>query len=68
MGKLIKAVVVLVILGAGIALAVKYTSNAKNDSGTPTVSPEKPQQDQPKKKEGMQVQEKYGFAPVGDGG
>jgi|GEM_PF-3355093 flagellar basal body-associated protein FliL len=68
MAKLIKVIVVLAVLAAGIALVVHYSSRSESrpTAATPTKSaPDQSQKDKPK--EGIQPQEKYGFAPVGEG-
>jgi hypothetical protein len=69
MAKLVRALVVLAVLVGGIAVAVHYSNRSKAKSAA-VVSDNKPdtaQAEKKKPKEGMQVQEKYGFAPVGDG-
>jgi len=70
MAKLVKALVVLAVLVGGIAVAVHYSHASKSKSAA-VVSDNKPDTAQTEKKkpkkEGMQVQEKYGFAPVGEG-
>lgn len=58
MGKLIKAIVILAVLVGAIAIAVHYASRGSGDTGTT----QQQQAGEPK----MQVQEKYGFAPVGE--
>jgi hypothetical protein len=60
MGKLIKGIVVLAILAAGVLLIVQYSGNSKSKP-TNTAQADK------KAKDGMQPQEKYGFAPVDPG-
>jgi len=56
MAKLIKIVVLLALIAGGIALAVHYASREKTDNRSQQPSA---------KKDGMQPQEKYGFAPLG---
>jgi hypothetical protein len=68
MMKLIKAVVVLAVLGVGIGLVVHYAGGSKAKSSATADQKAKTVQTEQKPKEGMQPQEKYGFAPVGDGG
>jgi len=68
MAKLVKAIVVLAILVAGLAVVVHYAGGSKSKSGvTASDGQPKPAQTDKKPKEGIQPQEKYGFAPVGDG-
>jgi hypothetical protein len=67
MMKLIKAVVVLAVLGVGIGLVVHYAGGSKVKSSGAVEQKIKTVQTDKKPKEGMQPQEKYGFAPVGDG-
>jgi hypothetical protein len=68
MAKLVKAIVVLAVLVAGIAVVVHYAGASKSKSGvTASDSKPKPAQTDKKPKEGIQPQEKYGFAPVGGG-
>jgi len=61
MGKLIKTVFVLAIVVIGIVLAVQYAE----DSGDPDAGTQKQQKTD--LEDGMQPQEKYGFAPIGIG-
>lgn len=67
MGKLIKIVVVLALVAGGVALAVHYAggSGGNQDAAASDTT------DQPNdtgQKDKLQLQEKYGFAPVDDGG
>lgn len=59
MAKLIKVIVLLGILVAAVALYVHFSSGSKSKSDTPTAKPAAKTDGPP------QVQEKYGFAPVG---
>jgi hypothetical protein len=65
MGKLVRMVIVLVVLAAGVLLFLQYSGGGRqkptNAGNTPAAKAEKSEQDKP------QVQEKYGIAPVGDG-
>ena len=64
MGKMLKVVVLLAVLVIGVLLFLQYSNKKKSD--TPTAAQRAPQAEQPKaKKEGIEVQEKYGFAPAG---
>jgi hypothetical protein len=56
MGNLMKILIVLVIVVGAIALAVRYTGSG-DDSSPPEATSET---------EMPQVQEKYGFAPIGE--
>ncbi len=69
MGKLIRVVVLLVLLVAGVALYVHFTKSAESEQPQPAAAVQTAQQKQDgkgKKEGGMQVQEKYGFAPIGE--
>ena len=59
MAKLIKVIVLLGILVAAVALYVHFSSGSKSKSDTPAAKPAAKTDGPP------QVQEKYGFAPVG---
>jgi hypothetical protein len=60
MGKLVKVILVLAVLVAGVLLILQYSGNSKSNSANTAQAEKKP-------KDGMQVQEKYGFAPVDPG-
>ncbi len=57
MGKLIKILVVLGLLVAGVVVAMRYTGDSgESDTQTKQTESQPP----------MQPQEKYGFAPMGE--
>jgi flagellar basal body-associated protein FliL len=58
MGKLIKILVLLGLIVAGVVIAMQYTG----ESGTSETEAQQNQQAQPP----IQPQEKYGFAPMGE--
>lgn len=60
MGKLAKLIVTLVVLG-GLGVLGWYLVERASESAVSA-------QQEKAKNEGMQVQEKYGFAPIDDGG
>lgn len=57
MGKLIKVILILAVLAGAVAVGVHYASRGSSDAGA-----SQQQAGEPK----TQVQEKYGFAPVGE--
>ncbi len=65
MGKLIKVVVLLGILVAAVAVYVHYAKSGE-DNKTATNMPVQKKEPAKDGKGGIQVQEKYGFAPVGE--
>ena len=68
MAKLIKVLVLLAVLVGGVIIYIQYAKKSAKDT-TPAIAaqgqPGKPAAGEKKKEGGMQVQEKYGFAPVG---
>ncbi len=63
MGKLIKIVLMLAVVGGIVLLAVKYAGGTKKTDTTATAAAAK-QTEPGGKKTAPEVQEKYGFAPV----
>lgn len=70
MGKLIKVIIALALLGGAIGLAVHYAGRSRTQETTvsspPAAAPE--EKGEGKAKDKPQLQEKYGFAPTDDGG
>lgn len=58
MGKLIKVIVVLALVVGAVLLVVYYSSGTGGEDETARQDSERAE------KEGVQVQEKYGFAPI----
>ncbi len=70
MAKLIKVLVLLAVLVGGVIVYVQYAKKSAGKNGAaPAIAAQgqggKPAAGEKKKEGGMQVQEKYGFAPVG---
>ncbi len=69
MGKLVRVVVLLGILVVGVVLYMKYAksgSDAQQPTGGAAIQTAQKKEPAKGKESGMQVQEKYGFAPVGE--
>lgn len=57
MGKIVKTLIVVGIIVGGVVLAIRLGSGTRDDTDRPENS---------QKTEVPQVQEKYGFAPIGE--
>ena len=57
MGKIVKTLIVVGLIVGGVVLAIQLGSGTRDDTERPK---------DPQKTEVPQVQEKYGFAPIGE--